>query len=467
MVLQSAGGMPAFEGWESLPNLNSFNDSIYKKLSQYPVEKDWKNPENKDKIRSMNSYDKLAQILGTSSEALLKMDQRMSALSQKQGVLDAVMKQNDEAIDQTLADLGLSRQSSAEDVYGALTSKLLEIDRKLFELLDRPDLSKMALDAGKIRNVALSVFSPPQGLFIKKEKIVELLEKQSPQSMLEHFGYQNVAELIEKEGFVSVVAALRFTQTNEWMHQFFDTAYQDLKPDDFEDRDVEIKILDVKWLEIAQKFIGKKFHNVSHLKEFGIIFISPEPIDRPGETLRTFVLLLHYLHEVPFYSGLFRKYLNDSDFVTKLQSLLRGDVPEGDAPDSSWRIVQRYLAKDDPNDSRLHEPHVDPEAEHWYRVANNFKRLVEVMDDSEEKFNISYWTGLDHVGGYFKNKDGIDILVSFDVVDLIMSLVQKGEIKYLYHQQEAMWNYIFSEYMGRDKMNTLIEENIIDGFIRL
>jgi len=47
-----------------------------------------------------------------------------------------------------------------------------------------------------------------------------------------------------------------------------------------------------------------------------------------------------------------------------------------------------------------------------------------------------------------------------------MSLVKKGEIKYLYHQQEALWNKIFIEYLGREKVNELIEENIIEGFIK-
>ena len=395
----------------------------------------------------------------------------MAEVSGKQGVLDTVAQQNSQMVDQALADLGLSRQSSAEEVYDALTQKLIRIDQKLFELLDQPDLSQMSGDPGKLRDVALQIFTPPKGFFIKKEKVAELLAKQPPQSLLDHFGYQSVAELIEKEGFASVVAALRFTQTTEWMHQFFDVAYADLKAEDFEEREVELKILDTKWLDIAQKFIGKKFHNVSHLKEFGVIFISPEPINVTGETLRTFVLILHYLHEVPFYSGLFRTYVNDADFVAKLQSLLRGDVPETKTPPAAthiaWRIVQRYLAKDDPADFRLHEHHVDPEAEHWYRVAQNFAKLTEVMADTAEKFNISYWTQLDHVGDFFKNKAGIDTLVSFDVVDLIMSLVKHGEIKYLYHQQEAMWNHIFSEYMGRDHMNQLTEQNIIKGFIEL
>src|SRR3989344_6092406 len=347
----------------------------------------------------MDSYQKIARILNTSPEALQDLDTKMIVVTGKQGVIDKVAKQNDETVGRVLEDLGLTRQSTAEEVYDTLTGKLIEIDKKLFELLGRPDLSNLSSDSSKIQNTAFQVFTPPQGLFIKKEKVAELLAKQPPQSLLDHFDYQSVEELLEKEGFASVVAALRFTQTSEWMRQFFDVAYADLKPEDFENRDVEIKVLDIKWLTIAQKFMGKKFHNVSHLKEFGIIFISPDPIDIPGETLRMFILLLHYLHEVPFYSGLFRKFLNDSDFVAKLQSLLRGDVPDGPTPISpdhiSWRIVQRYLAKDNPEDFRLHEHHVDPEAEHWYRVADNFGKLAEVMsegsasggEDTDKKFN--------------------------------------------------------------------------------
>ncbi len=429
----------------------------------------------------MDSVEKLARILGTSPEAILDLDQKMSVVSGKTGVLDAVVGNNDQNIDRALADLGLTRASTAEEVYGALTQKLLIIDNKLFELLDRPDLSKLSDDPGKIRDTALNIFTPPKGFFIKKERVAELLEKDPPQSLLEHFGYQSASELIEKEGFASVVAALRFTQTEEWMHQFFDVAYKDLKPEDFEDRDVEIKIMDTKWLAIAEKFIGKKFHNVSHLKEYGIIFISPESMEPAGETLRMFLLLLHYLHEVPFYSGLFRKFLHDADFIPKLQSLLRGDVLEiqeariKNQGSRTWLIIQRYLAKDDIHDPRLSMHHVDPEAEHWYRVAQNFQKLAEVMNDSGGKFNIAYWTNLDHIGDFFvstapsssKFATGSEKLVSFDVVDLIMSLVTRGEVKYLYHQQEAMWNHIFSEYMGRDRMNQLTEDNIISGFIKL
>ena len=416
------------------------------------------------------SYEKLAKILGAKPEALQDLDNKMSALTGQHGVMDAIAKQNDDNVDRVLVDLNLTRESTAEEVYDALTNRLINLDKDLFNLLDKPDLSKMSQDSGKLAKVAFELYTPPTGLFIKKDKVVELLEKQPPQTLLDHFGYKTVKELVEKEGFASVVAALRFTQTTEWMHSFFDTAYKGLTKADFEEREVELKVLEPKWLEAAEKYMEHKFHNISHLKEFGIIFVIPLPIDTPGETLRMFTLIMHYLHEVPFYTGLFRRYIDDPDFITKFQSLLRGDVAEGaapEAPHATWRIVQRYLAKDDPNDFRLHEQHVNPEAEHWFKVATDFTRLARILGADEGKFNIGYWSGLDFTGDFFKSKDGGEKLMSFDVIDTIMSLVKKGEIKYLYHQQEAIWNAIFAAYMGHEQMDELIEANIIKGFIEL
>lgn len=299
-----------------------------------------------------------------------------------------------------------------------------------------------------------------------------MLEKFPPQNMLDFFGCKTAAELVDKKGLSSVFSALRFTQNTEWMHKFFDEAYNDLTADDFEEREVELKVLEPEWLDAAEKFLEKKYHNLSHLKELGVIFIIPIQIDTPGETLRMLTLLLHYLNEVPFYSGLFKKFSKEQDFAGKVKSLLRGDVPKGKLPESeniAIRIIQRYLAKDNSDDFRLVEPHINPEAEHWYKAEENLRGLDSMIAGAEDGM-FSRWQKLDFVGGFFSDGlmgTGDEELVSFDLIDLTMSLAKKGEIKYLYHQQEALWNKIFIEYLGRDKLNELVEENIIDGLIKL
>ncbi|OGN41543.1 MAG: hypothetical protein A2606_01460 [Candidatus Yanofskybacteria bacterium RIFOXYD1_FULL_42_10] len=424
-----------------------------------------------------DSFQKLARILRTSPEVLLDLDKKMSDLTGKSGIMEAIAKENDILVDRTLTELNLSRDSRAEDVYSALTHRLIHLDEHLNTLLDKPDLIKMAMSnsCGKLCEIIFQIFKPPKGLFIKKEKVVELLEKFKPDNLLKHFGYTDVKELVEKEGFASVISALRFTQSTEWMHNFFDAAYSELVPDDFEEREVEIKILEEKWLKVADQFLEKKYHNVSHLKEYGVIFIIPLTIDTPGETTRLLTLLLHYLHEVPFYSDLFRKFLNDKDFNEKFRSLLRGDVLEVQMMADKikenkniWFIIQRYLAKDNVSDPRLFLPHLNPEAEHWVKVSNDLTALSKLSSEDDGHISLGYWSGLDFVGDFFPSASSGQVqLVSFDLIDLIMSLVKKGEIKYLYHQQEALWNKIFTEYMGKEKMEKLLEENIIQGSFEL
>lgn len=418
----------------------------------------------------LDAYNKIARILRVSPELLLNLDQKMTAISGQESVIEDIANQNEILVSRTLTEIGLTRELKSQDVYDALIHHLINLDQQLYEALDKPDLSKMSTACGKLCEMAFRVFTPPRGLFIKREKVAELLDKHKPDNLLAHFGYSSAQEIIEKEGFASVVSALRFTQSKEWMHKFFNDSYSSLTPDDFEERTVELIVLDQKWLSVAEKFLEKKYHNISHLKEYGIIFVIPLPIDTPGETMRMFTLILHYLHEVPFYASLLRRFMKDDDFIFKLQSLLRGDVSEekiSDGDKIAWRVVQRYLAKDNEKDFRLFEPHVSPEAEHWFRAEEDLGRLSRMLGKNEGRLNLGYWTGLDFVGDFFKNDNGEDKLVSFDLIDLIMSLVKKGDIKYLYHQQEALWNKIFSEYMGRERMNQLIEENIITGFINL
>lgn len=417
---------------------------------------------------------KLARLLRTQSGVLAMLEQKMNALTGQEGVLTDILRQHEITVDRTLAGLGVMRRDGPETIRAALSERLEYLDGHLYELLDRPNLGKADESCVSLCSMVKKVFTPPPGLFLKNDRIMMMLEKYPPHTLLEHFGYQNVSELIEKEGLGPVLASLRFTQTTEWMHEFFDISYSHLSADDFEERDIEIKVLPSKWLSVAEKFVQHKYHNVSHLKEFGIIFILPTKINAPGGTLKLFSLLLHYMHEVPFYAGLFRRHLigGNGNFPDNFKSLLRGDVPTDPLPDHGrlvWRIVQRYLAKDNADDFRLFEPHVNPEACHWWHAEDDMSRLSRILGRDHGSLDLGWWAGLDYVGEFFVDPEtGREELVSFDLIDLIMSLANNNNhLPFLYHHQEALWNKLFTEYMGRERMEELIEANILKGFIEL
>jgi hypothetical protein len=285
-----------------------------------------------------------------------------------------------------------------------------------------------------------------------------------------YLGYDSVRAMLAKEDLYEVMSALRFIEGNEWLNGVFFKQYETLTPTDFEERAVKVHALSAKWVPAAEKFVAKKWHNVSHLKELGMVFVIPIHLGISGEVLRMFALIFHYLHEIPFYSDMFRKVAETpTTFAPHFTSLLRGDVfdrrmPEGDK--TFWLVVQRYLAKDDEFDWRLAVPRVNPEALHWLRAEEDLVRLGDVVNGFSK--DMAFWNDLGWVGDYFKDEVGNRTLVSFNIVDTVMSLVKQKElIKYLYHHQEALWNKIFTEYFSRDELEKVSKEYLLQGYFEI
>jgi hypothetical protein len=418
----------------------------------------------------MQSYEKIAKILRTDKDNIKNIKERFGALTGKKNVMDKIVEDNALMINNRLNTLQLKSDSKAKEIYDALIRRIETDNYLLFEALSRPIITEMA-SSNHVLEIAKEIAKSPKGFFIKKEKAIELLEKQPPKNIIESLGYKDAQELIKKEDVFAIYSALRFLEEPNWLNNVFFKQYEILTPDDFEEREIIVKTLDYKWASAAESFVKKKYHNVSHLKEMGVVFVIPVSLGISGELLRTFALILHYLNEIPFYSDLFRKFAgsDEKDFSKNLISLLRGDVIDEQLPKddkSQWLVIQRYLAKDDENDWRLFFPHVNSEALHWERMERMLAQTTDILDGFA--VNLAFWQNLNWVGDYFKTAAGIDVLVSFNLVDTVMSLVKEKEmIKYLYHHEESLWNKIFCEYFGVEKMEELIKENIIRGWFEI
>jgi len=286
---------------------------------------------------------------------------------------------------------------------------------------------------------------------------------------MKFLGYDSVEKMLDSENLLEIYASLRFIEGSDWLNYSFFKQYETLTPDDFEERDVQVMALDDKWGKIAGPFVIKKKHNISHLKEMGVVFVIPVMLGISGEILRMFALVMHYLNEIPFYSGVAKNMAGEKDFAAKYISLLRGDVLNKALPESKaaqWMVVQRYLSKDDENDWRLFFPHINPEAMHWEKAEKSLAKLAD--NDQEFSKELSFWNNLGWVGDYFPDESGVKVLASFDLVDTVMSLVKEKEmVKYLYHHQEALWNKIFTEYMGEEGLEKYSRDYVLKGYFEL
>ncbi|PIR88549.1 MAG: hypothetical protein COU09_01720 [Candidatus Harrisonbacteria bacterium CG10_big_fil_rev_8_21_14_0_10_44_23] len=409
-----------------------------------------------------DNYRYFAKLLNVDPLLVAKLDAQMQQHFGDKEVLQRLRGDNEEKVAKTLYNIKPENRDKVDLVVARLRAHVAEDEAELLDLLD----SVSGYDKfEKAIKLVKKIHRPKLGYFLKLEKAREILMKRPPKKLLDFVGLSSVEELLEQMDIMEVFSALRFIESNEWMHETFDAVYSGLTPDDFEKRKVEIKVLDKRWKEVAQKFVEKKHHNVSHLKELGVIFLNPIEESSPGKFLRDFALLLHYIHEIRFYSRLFELYSTRPHFATHLKSLLRGDVAEAKiSGPNSWLIIQRYLWKENPQDERLSLPRINPESLHWHRAERD---LALYTDNGVPQFNMRIWNEADWAGMVLDNK-----VISFDLEDNVMSFVdfyEKGQVNlFNYHQREALWTKLFSEYVGGDdKLEELLIKSFEDGVVRV
>ncbi len=108
---------------------------------------------------------------------------------------------------------------------------------------------------------------------------------------------------------------------------------------------------------------------------------------------------------------------------------------------NGWYVIPRYLQKDENPDSRIFEPHINPEAIFWKRADQDLMRLAKELPGS----SLDFWENLDWVGGCFRSLNGQEQLITFNSVDVALSFANQLPLnkRYLYHYQEALWNKIY------------------------
>jgi len=404
----------------------------------------------------------LASVLGVHTSEIDNLNEVMSERIGRSDVLENLINANRMMINNTLQVLD-PKHKPADEVREVLRKKIFKHEKQLIKFVDGLE----GIDEfEKSVTFAKAASSVNNGLFLKKEFAEKILRKRPPENVLKHMGANSVKDLLKGQDVTEVFSSLRFLESDEWMHKTFEEEYNNFTADDFEERDIEVKVLGPEWQEVAKKFVAKKHHNVSHLKEFGVIFLNPVKDNIPGKFLRDTALFLHYFHEIAFYSKLFKKYLEEDNFAERFKALLRGDVPKiKKLEDGEWLIVQQYLWKENPNDPRLFIPHVNPESMHWTRG----ERDLTYFGALEPKIDLEGWHDLDWVGDLFEEKDGKESIVSFDLEDNTMTLasfMEGDNESFNYHQREAMWTKLFSEYVGgEDKMEELLIKNFDKGII--
>jgi len=346
-----------------------------------------------------------------------------------------IEQENKDKIAQKLSDLNLKKPDAGQ-LYQALIYKVSEAEHELLEYLGHIDCGTQD-GMRTLLEEAARLFPPKLGFFLKENKAKEMLILHPPKKLIKMLGYSDINTLLSKENLYEIYGSLRFVETNKWMHDFL-KQYDKLTADDFEKRRIKLNILNKRrWQDAGKEFVKKKFHNLTHLKELGVLFALPRPAsDELGIALTTFSLALHYFNEISMYSSIFANLKNKPDFGKKIIPILKGEPKKND-----WLIIPRYLEKQKNPPAELYKPHINPEAIFWRKATQNLMKLAQELPGG----CLDFWGELNWIADYFPGPDKKDYLITFNFEDISMSFANQLSLKkhYIYHFREALWNRVF------------------------
>ena len=348
-------------------------------------------------------------------------------------------------------ELGLDpKDTTGKELYYALIEKVRKNDEHLIEVIggQKNDTPKTLMPLMKMaaENVKLN----KKCWVLKKSVAKEFLKKTPPPTIMKLLGYKSIDSLLKNENIFEIYGALRFAEGAEWLNNF-DSQYKTIKPSDFEQRDIEIIEMPAeRWADITKDFIHKKRHNITHLKELGVILMLPITVESlPGITITVMPLLFHYINEIRLYSSFFKLQQVKPDFAQIVIDTLiadPGDTAVMAGQKIHWRVIQRYFGKlEDEYHPEIFEPHVQPEDLHWRKAEHILFEL-----DPE----LGWWRDLDYVAVMHQGRP-----VSLNLLDVAVSYSNQTPYneRAIYHFRESLWNEVFARYMG----NKVLENQVL------
>ena len=358
-------------------------------------------------------------------------------------------------------ELGLDPDDTTpKELYYGLLSKVkednLRIKRNILGILqDTDEVEALVPPMVKVVN---KVNIPKKCWALKRSVAKRLLKKMPPKMMMQHLGYRSIDSMLKNEPFDEMYTALRFSEGPDWLNEY-NKAFASVKASDFETRDINIVVMDhAKWVDLAAHYVEKKRHNVTHVKELGVIVVVPMHAKKMrGLPFKTLPLLFHYINEIRLYSAFFKLKSTHPHFGKEIVDTLTAE-PSAAAVIAGhnihWRVIQRYFGKlGDEKHPEAFQPHVQPEDLHW-------RKAEAILYELDNK--LSFWQDLDYVGILHEGNP-----VTFNFMDIAFSYSNdiNFEDRYFYHFRESLWNEVFMRYMGEPVLEDQILKQLDNDMV--
>jgi hypothetical protein len=402
----------------------------------------------------------LSQLLAADEPLFSLAIKDLESASGKSGMDVRLISEIIEKTHQTarLLDLDAS-DTTGEELYRALLNKIKLHDQHLVKLIGGSEPEDVQSLLPLIKKAAESAKIPRSAWVLKRSVAKRLLQETPPKNVMKQLGYSSIESLTKRENLGEIYGALRFAESPAWLKKFNGT-YKNLSASDFETREIEIIVLDkIRWVNLTEDFVRQKRHNITHLKELGVILMLPTKLQSlPGITITALPLIFHYLNEIRLYSAFFKLQQVKHNFGKIVAETLNADTRLSTVMAGSrvhWRVIQRYYGKlENETHPEIFEPHVQPEDLHW-------RKAEELLFE------------MDPILGFWKNMDFVGVMagkmpVSFNLIDVSMAYCTGApyDHRIYFHMRDSLWNELFMRYMGHQSLESQILQQLDNNMIK-
>ena len=362
-------------------------------------------------------------------------------------------------IRQKIRELGLDPNDTTDkELYHALQNMTALHDEYLAKAIGTDSKAQLVDQLKAIQHAVITMPVPRSCWVIKHSVAKKLLKMLPPKNVMKQLGYKSIDSMLKRQPIAEVFTAIRFMESSAWQTRLV-KSYRKLTPSDFETRNVEVLVLDREhWGDAADTFIYKQRHNITHLKEFGVIMILPIPVRKlKGVIITVLPLALHYLNEIRSYSAFFKMQQVRSDFGDILVRTILDD-PKSNATIAGqavhWRIIQRHFGKTSGQvRPESFEPHVQIEDLFWQKAEEVLYQLEPAL---------KFWEGMDYSASRKSN-----LAVPLGLMDNAVSYCNKLPFGSHSngHFKESLWNEIYARYIGQEALENAVMEHLNDEVI--
>lgn len=351
-----------------------------------------------------------------------------------------------------LKALGLDPQDTTpEELYHVLQERLKADDARLTKRLRTQAAMHVSAEGEIISGMVHILERLPDSrrcFALKNSSLKTILKKNPPKKAMKQLGYRSVDSFLKHEPPVSALAAAYLVEGNGWRQRLLDR-YKQLRPSDFEQRDVIItQPHSRRWRELADSAVARRKHNFLSFKELGALVFLPLPADIPSGTVTASLsLALHGLNQIRA-SGTFLQLCQvRPDFGSLVRSVASDEPQLGthllDQP-LSWQLIQRYYADVEKQPDAIPDPHLRPEEMAWHPIEHTLSAIEPALE---------FWKDSAHLGLLHNGE-----LVSLNIVDAALNHCNQlpFERRIAHYFRQSLWHELLLKYLDHGMVEAAI-----------